>query len=402
MALASGIFKQVSIKREVTYGVAPGASGFQLLRRVQSTIDLQKDTYESNEMRSDLQTADYRHGVRRVKGNLNGELSPGAYSDQISATLKKDFVAGVSATAVGLTIAGAGPYTVTRGAGSYLTDGFKIGDIIRLSVGGLNAANINKNLMITTLTATVATCIVLNGTAMVAEGPITGCTVAVQGKKTYIPTSGHTDISYAVEHWYNDITQSELFTGIKFDKASFSLPPTGIATVSFDVMGQNITTATSRYGTSPTAVTSKAVTAAVNGVLFINGTQQAIVTGLQFDIDPTFTGDPVVGANTVPNLFPGRDRVTGQFTAYFQDATLRDLFINETESSMVVALTTDNTATADFVAFTFPRIKVGGASKNDGEVGLVQTFPFVALLNSAGGTGISSEATTVSCQDSAA
>ena len=67
MALGSGIYKQVSFKRETTYGTAPGASGFALLRRVQSTIDLTKDVYESNEIRADMQTADYRHGVRRVR-----------------------------------------------------------------------------------------------------------------------------------------------------------------------------------------------------------------------------------------------------------------------------------------------------------------------------------------------
>jgi len=402
MTLATGVFKQVSIKREVTYGTAPGASGFQLLRRVQSTIDLSKDTYQSNEIRPDLQTADFRHGVRRVKGSIQGELSPGTYSDQISACLKKDFAAGANASAVSLTIAGAGPYTVTRAAGDYLANGFKIGDVIRLTVGGLNANNLNKNLLITALTATVATVVVLNATAMTAEGPIAGCTVTVQGKKSYIPTTGHTDVSYALEHWYNDITQGELFTGIKFDKASFSLPPTGMATVTLDALGQNITTATSRYGTSPTAVTTKGVVAAVNGVLLVNSTQQAIVTGLQFTIDPTLSGDPVVGSNTVPNLFPGRVSVTGQFTAYFQDATMRDLFINETESSLVVALTTDNTATADVIVFAFPRIKVGGASKSDGEAGLVQTFPFTALYNTAGGSGISTEQTTISVQDSAA
>jgi hypothetical protein len=104
----------------------------------------------------------------------------------------------------------------------------------------------------------------------------------------------------------------------------------------------------------------------------------------------------------VPNLFPGPVNVTGQFTAYFTDATLRDLFVNETETSLVVALTTDNTAAADVVAFSLPRIKVGGANKSDGTGGLVQTFPFQALINNAGGTGTSSEQTSVVIQDTQA
>ena len=403
MAQATGIFKQVAIKRETTYGTVPAASAAQLLRRVTSQIDLKKDTYTSNEIRPDMQIADYRHGVRRVKGSLSGELSPGTYSDQLSAMCKRDFAAVAAITGAGITIAGSGPsYTVTRAAGSFLTDGVKIGDVIRLTVGTFNAANINKNLWITGLTATVATVLVLNGTALVAEGPISGSTVTVQGKKTFIPTTGQTDISYSLEHWFNDVALSEVFSGIKFDKAAINLPPTGMATVQFDVLGQNIATAGTRYFTSPTAITTTGVVAAVNGLLMVNGVAQTVVTGLSLSLDPVLSGDPVVGANTVPNLFPGPVTVTGQFTAYFTDATLRDLFLNETETSLMVALTTDNTATANVLTFVLPRIKVGDAAKNDGTGGIVQTFPFQALLNVAGGAGIATEATTLSIQDTAA
>lgn len=403
MPQASGIFKQVALKREVTYGTVPAAAGAQLMRRVQSTIDLSKDTYQSNEIRTDFQVSDFRHGARRVKGSLQGELSPKTYSDVLSAMLKRDFTAGVSTAGLSITVAGSAPtFTLTRATGSYLTDGFKVGDVVRLTAGSFNVANINKNLLITGLTATVATVMTLNGTVLVAEGPIASATLAVQGKKTYIPTTGHTDISYAIEHWYNDISQSEVFSGVKFDKATIDLPPTGMAKVSFDVLGKDLVSAQARYFTSPTAVPSTGVVAAVNGVLLVNGTVQAVVTGLNIQIDPAVSGDPVVGANTVPYLFPGPVNVTGQFTAYFTDATLRDLFVNETETSLIVTLTTDNTATADVIGFTLPRIKIGGASKNDGNGGLVQTFPFQALINNAGGTGTSSEQTTIVLQDTQA
>jgi hypothetical protein len=410
MTFASGIYKQVAYKVETTFGTQPTASAAQSLRRVQSTLDLSKDTFQSNEIRTDLQVADYRHGVKRVKGAINGELQCKTYADFIAAAVKKDFAAGVSASAVGITIAGTYTgWTVTRAAGSYLTDGFKIGDVIRLSVGGLNAANISRNLMIIALTATIATCLTLNnsnaatgGTAMVAEGPISGCTVTVQGKKTYIPSTGHTDKSFTVEHFYSDITQSECFTGCKVDKISINLPPTGLATIGIDFVGQNLVTAASQYFTSPTAATTTSAMAAVNGVLRFNGATVAYVTGLSFSIDPGFTGDPVVGSNTVPALFAGTVNSSGQATAYFQDATLRDLFVNETECDLYCAFTADNTATADFVCFSMARIKVGGASKGDGQGGLVQTLPFKILKNTAGGSGIATEATTISVQDAQA
>ena len=43
-----------------------------------------------------------------------------------------------------------------------------------------------------------------------------------------------------------------------------------MAKVSFDAMGQNIITSNSRYFTSPTAVSSNGIVAAVNGVLLVD------------------------------------------------------------------------------------------------------------------------------------
>ena len=214
--------------------------------------------------------------------------------------------------------------------------------------------------------------------------------------------TGHTDRSYSIEHYYSDLTQSECFTGCKVDKVALNLPPTGMATIGIDFMGQNMITAASQYFTSPTAASTTSALAAVNGVVRLNGVTAAILTGLSISIDPGFTGDPVVGSNLVPNLFPGSINVTGQATAYFQDVTLRDVFVNETEVDLYCTFTADNTAAADFMAFGLPRIKLGGAAKNDGQGGLVQTMPWRALKNVAGGTGIATEATTISIQDAQA
>lgn len=405
MAQASGVFKQIAIKEETTYGVLPVASGAQLLRRTDATFNLTKDTYESNEIRTDLQTSDMRHGVRRVGGTLNGELSPGSYAAYLGALVKRDFASVTALTALSLTIAGSGPtYTITRATGSYLTSGIKIGQVIRLTAGTFNASNMNKNLFVVDLTATVATVIVLNGSAMVAEGPIASATVTVPGKTTYIPTSGHTDKSYSIEEWYSDISRSEVFSGCKFTKASIQLPPSGMATLGLDVAGKDHgqTPGSTRYFTSPTAQATSGVVAAVNGVLRVNGATMASVTGLNFDIEAGFSGDPVVGSNVVPTQFAGRVKVSGQFTAYFEDGVIPAAFFSESEIGIQVALTTSNDAAAEFVSFSMSRVKLGGADKADSDGGVIRTYPFTALLNVNGGSGTAHEQTTIAIQDSLA
>lgn len=401
MPQASGVFKQVTYKAEVTYGLKPAAASAQALRRVTSDLSLTKDTYQSAEIRTDQQVQDMRHGVRRVAGTLNGELSPGTYKDFIAAALRKDFASVAALTALSVTIAGSGPtWTVTRAAGDFLTGGIKKGDVVRLSVGTLNAANINKNLLVSNVTATVLTVRPLNGVALVAEGPIASTTCTVAGKKTFAPTTGHTNQSFSIEHWFSDVAQSEVHTGCQPSSIDLQLPPTGLATIGIGFVGKDIETATAQYFTSPTAATTTGLTAAVNGLVLINGTAVAVLTGLTLQIQSARSGDPVVGSNSIPTQFPGRITVSGQATAYFEDATLRDAFLNETEMELVVVLASDNTAASKFVGFTMPRCKLGGSSKSDGEGGIVQTIPFTALLPTTGGTGIANELSTIVVQDS--
>jgi hypothetical protein len=157
-----------------------------------------------------------------------------------------------------------------------------------------------------------------------------------------------------------------------------------------------------QYFSSPTAAGTTPVLASVNGLLTVGGTRQLNVTGLDFSINGNYSGDPVVGRNVIPTHFTGTMEVSGSFTAYFEDGVLPDNFFNEDEISLAAIFSGNNTASADFVAFTMSRIKLGGADKNDGQGGVVRTYPFTALLNANGGAGTANEATTFTVQDSQA
>lgn len=401
MTIATGVAKQVKYKVESTWGTVPAAGSAQALRRVTSDIDLRKDAYESNEIRTDYQVADYRHGVRRVAGTIRGELSPLTYLDFMAAAVRKATAATSAITGMSITIATSGAYwTLTRGAGSWISDGVKTGDIGRLTAGSFNAANLNKNLLVLDVTsATVLKVTPLNGVALVAEGPIASSTWTTPGKKIWTPTSGHTDLSYSIEHWFSDLSLSEVFSGCKVSTMGISLPATGMSTIDIGFMGKDVTTAGSEYFTSPTSQTTSGILAAVNGVIRYSNTAIAYLTGMTLNYDGGMKDRAVIGSNTIPDIFEGRVRWSGQITALFQDATLRDAFLNETAVSFTAALATSTSATAEFIGFTVPNAKLGAATRSDGEDGLEVTVPFVALYNSAGS---GSDQTTVMIQDSLA
>lgn len=408
MPIAVGVKKTVAFKKQSGLGVIAtgGAATGQYLRRVTSTIDLSKNTFKSNEILPSQQRRDYRHGVRSISGSLSGELSVGAYQAFFESMCRQAVQAAATTGALinvtsAVTTGAAG--TFTRAAGSYLTDGFKIGDVVNWTGWATTGtANNAHNFLITALTATVMTVLAIDGVPIGAKAAGDSVTCTVVGKKTWVPASGHTRDYYTIEHFNSDISQSEVFTDCVIASLKLSLSPSDMTKVEWGILGLNLTTSTSAYFTSPTAAATGGILTGVNGILIINGTAVAFVTSMTLDMEGSYTAPGgVVGAVVDPDIFPGGVDVTGQMTLFFVDGTYRDLFVGEVETSATVVMTANNTPNAPFVAINMSRVKFGGATKDDGEKGIMLTIPFTALENINGGAAVANLQTTISFQDSA-
>jgi len=409
MPIATGVFKRVSLKKQSALGTkAPAGAGgtARYLRRVTSTIDFAKASFTSAEILVSQQRRDMRHGVRSVAGNISGELSVGSYQLPIESALRR--IAGVAATTAALTtitIASLGAATaagtLTRASLSYITDGFKVGDIVRATGVGAGV-NASANLIITALTALVMTVQTLNGADITAVASGSSITIALAGRKTFIPQASHTRDYYTIEHWFSDVPDSEQFTDCVFNGFTLTLPASGMATISFPVMGLNMQTSSGEYFTTPAAAPTGPIVASANGLLLVNGSVVANVTGLTITVSGNMSAPGgVVGSNVDPDILPGVLEVTGSVNALFLSAALRDLFFNETEFTIIAAFTGDNTAGSPVIGITLPRVKFSGNTKDDTQSQITQTLPFTALENINGGAAVNSEATAISIQDSA-
>ena len=398
MTIASGIFKKVAFKVETTWGTAATAAGAQYLRRVTSNLNLTKATYESNEIRDDQQVADFRHGTRSVTGSVNGELSGGTHQAFVEAMLRADATAVATIAALTLTTAAAAPnYTITRSAGSWITDGIRVGMVVRVSAG-LNALTLNRNFYVVSLTATVMTVNALDNGTITIESAVASCSVIIPGKRTFVPSTGHTNKSYTIEEWHSDIGNlSRLFVGCKPSQMAIKMPATGMSTIDLSFMGKDITVGTTQYFTTPTAIGTSGIMAAVNGSVFVQGVEVALITGLDLTIAGGHTAGNVIGANTTPDVFPGRIKGSGQATVYLLDSSFLNYFVNETEVEIVAILTATTASNSDFVVVHLPRVKFGGATADDGEKGLIQTMPFVVLKKAV---TVGYDSTEISIQDS--
>ena len=406
MTIASGVFTQLAAKKQSALGSAASGAGAQLYRRTTATLSKKKAFYKSAEISPSMQRSDGRQGVISVDGTINGELSVGTYQDFMGSVLRSTaWTASVSSGAlIDVTAAttGGADGTFTTAGANWLTLGFKIGMNIRWTGWSTTGVPNNAhNFLITALTSTVMTGTMLDGVAVGAKAAGDSVTAASTGKHNYIPATGHARDYWTIERNYADITQSEQFVDCCFTGMNVKLPASGMATIDFPVMGLNMTVGTASVFTSPTAVTTGDVLAAANGAVYIAGTKVATITSLDFGIAGNYSvPGGIVGSNVDPDVFPGMIDVTGNMSVLFDSVTLRDYFLAETEVAIVAAFTAGNAANSDVMVFTFPVCKINGADKDDGEKGLTMTMPFVALENTAGGTGTNTLNTTIVIQDS--
>ena len=406
MTVAQGINKITAYKVQSGLGVPAFGAGGQILRRKTSVANANRATYVNDEIVQHQQSTGVNLGSASTAWAFDGLLSPGSYSALMALLLRKAFTATVASTGLSLTIAGAvGAWTVTRSAGSYLTDGVKVGDIVRITAGTYaNGVNRDNNILVIALTDLVLTGATLNNSILIAEGPIATSTLTVIGKKSIVPQTGHTDLLFTLEEWFADLGKSELFPDMRMGQMDIGLPASGNSTIKLAAMGLGVrTSASSQAMTSPASATTSPVLTAVRGLLRVNNTASLVVTGVSFTVKTVLTAEgPVVGSNYAPDMARGRIEVSGSFTALFDSTILRDAYDSETIMGLNVVMAANTTNNADFVGFNLSAIKLTDASADDGEKAIVRTYPFTAQMNALGGPALANDITIISVQDSLA
>jgi hypothetical protein len=414
MPIAEGVATRVAYKfyssgdiasaTEPNTATDPGASSAVVLRRVGSTLDLTKATYESAEIRADRQVQDFRHGMRSVTGALSGEISPGTWFPFLEAACRGSGVAPIALSNTELTSAAADNAlsTITFAGGDPVALGLGVGDVIRLT-NMTAAGNNNTNFTILSFGGTSNRTLTVTPTPTTQSADTT-FNLSRPGRTIIVPASGHVRRKLAVEAYAEDLDIARLFTECRVSGFRLGLPATGMATIECPIVGRNmqvLSGASAPYFTSPTAPNTQGITAAVNGVLRVSGSVVGVVTGIEVNAEMSSSMPAVVGQNIAPDILLGRFRVTGQVTALFENATLLNAFLNETDVDILARL--DATTALDTNALTIhlPRVKFGGGSvPATGEGEQIITLPFQALLPTSPAAGVANS--TIRIHDTAA
>jgi hypothetical protein len=393
------------------------------LRRVSSNLDLKKATFKSNEIRTDMQRAILAVGANSVDGTISGELSNKTYADFMASVVRREFAAPSAAltlvgvaTPSGMTVGGTTlvlTAATSVSAASNASNLIKVGDVVSCPFAGSLAAYANFNFIVTGITGTVLTLELLvdTFTTVVTAAEAAGLVFSLRGKKTFVPKTGHLKNSFQIEHFFSDVSLSELFIGCRPTQLALKLSPSAMSTVDFTFMGQdmkvNNNTPTPVLASIPQAAGNDAVVSANTGALYLKDSTTGALekVGLVTAFDATVNGNgtvaQVVGSTITPDVFLGAIDVTGNMSIYFTSPLYRDSFFNQSDVSIIAVFRSDSSPTGNFISVVIPKARITTATKDDGEKGLILTTPYSALVydQSVGGTYF--EETTIQIQDSA-
>lgn len=368
----------LSYMTEVTFGVTPGSPVFVSLPVNSHSLDLAKDRVQGNEIQPDRMTRVDRHGNRSVSGDIAVDLRKADFDPFLESALMSAFAD--SATLATLTAASsAGTATVTFAAQP--SPPYPVGSAI--TIAGITPAGFNGVFTVTACTTTSVS--FANATA----GPQT---VAGTIKNRALKV-GVTPKSFSIEDAALDIAQFRLFTGMTVDTLAISIKPNTMIGATFSMVGKDMTMAGTSLDPTKDPASVNQPFDSYSGALSLGNaaaamTALAIITGIDFSISNAVTPTYVVGSASTPQLEFGMATIEGTITAYFEDASLINRFINETTSAF--AVTVNDPSGASNYTFHFPRVKINGASVPvEGMTGSrIITLPFVALYDTAENSSI--------------
>lgn len=373
MPFSQGSRSSLSFVTESTFGTTP-AGNFTNLPFSTHSLNLTKDRVAGNDIQADRMPRVDRHGNRQVAGDIVVDLRDADYDAFLESAMLSSW--STSPTIATLTAtSSSGTATITFAAQA--TPPFIVGSTV--IVAGVTPLGFNGSYVVTACTTTSVS--FLNSTTgpQTVAGTVTNSSIRV----------GTTPKFFSIEDYAADIDQARLFTGMTVSTMGVSLAPNQMVTATFGMVGKDMTiSATQRTQTN---ASGNAPFDAYSGDMRIGnvgaGALTAIVTGIDFTINNSFAPTFVIGDNSAPELEYGRAEIEGTFTAYFDDATLINRFLNETESELSVSVN-DPTGLNPYV-FLFPRIKINSADVPvDGPTSRIINLSFVALYDATQNTNL--------------
>lgn len=186
-----------------------------------------------------------------------------------------------------------------------------------------------------------------------------------------------------IEDAAQDISQIRTFTGMAVSSLNLSIAPNQMVVSTFSMIGKDMTqsgvgaTVDDALGSPPFDSYSGTISLGDTG-----GSLSAVasITSIDLTIDNSLAPTFVVGNDATPQLEYGRATVEGTLTFYYEDNTIINRFLNETQTALQFSV--DDPTGSNPYTFLLPKVKFNGAAVPVADPqSRVITVPIVALYD---------------------
>lgn len=317
---------------ETTFGVTPSgpAPTLQNMRYTGESLIQATDFVQSQEIRSDRQIPDHvRTGVR-AEGDINLELSYGAYDDLLRAALQSAaWTSEVSVDSADTGISAAASDDSFNHTTAWANDP-AAGDIIKVSGFTTNASN-NGYFRVVSATSS----------KIIVNRPLTdesaGDAVTIENLSQI--TNGTTQLSYSIEKSFLDLSNIfEVLVGMTVNGLSLNVQPDQIITGNFSFMGKSAASGTSTVGDgSNTAAPTNDVMNAIDHInAVVEGGADYDITQFGLELNNNLRARLQVGTLGAVSIGAGTAEITGVVQAYFNDAAVMNKYLNAAETELFI------------------------------------------------------------------
>ncbi|MGC0154848.1 phage tail tube protein [Chromobacterium vaccinii] len=347
---------------ETAQGALPANPAFKAKRITSLKPQFQRDALKSDELSVSRQVLSMRLGMYKANYQFDGNLLLGGWDDELACAMNNSWTAG-PAFSGSASVAGAAG-TITRSAGSWITDGFMAGEWVKLA-GFTAVANNAAIAQINVVTTKVLTLSIVSptGSTLVDEEAAAGRSVTVIGKFLTVGQASALPGSLSIEHYIPGNGVYELYSGMCVDKMTISAKPNEMVKISFDFVGLNSVQGTVANGTSYPAAPTNAPMDAFSAPLYIGGQPVGNITSMMLNLqNGRKAADGVLGSKVAPAIIEGTNEVTIDFTAYFSDQALVQAFRNET--NVAIDLPFFDVNGVDFIKLRMGNVKILSADED--------------------------------------
>lgn len=380
MAYAVGVSQNTYLKIEGVGGTLDPAVAWIPLRLITNGLSQSVEELESDEMLPGRHMAESRSGVSSVTGDLEAELTYGTFDMLLEAAFHGTWQV-KTRTASTLSVAAADD-SFNDSASGFVTAGFAVGDVIKVS-GFATAAN-NGQFKVASVAAGKITVTDLAGAAVTLVDELAGASVTIATGGTL--KTGSTRRRFAVLKHNEDIGRWLIYRGCEVGTVAIDCPLQGKIGVTFSLIGKkeeayvfdNVTE-------SIAAPTITVMMTTFEGSLFEGGTGLNHATALSITLENGMEAIYRLFSRDAYDIKLGRINVSGSLSAYIEDSRLKDKYLGETKTPLVVSLTDGDNSYE--ISMTQAKLTTS-SEEGSGDDPIIQSYDYRAFNDPAVSTEI--------------